>query len=164
MSFPIVLPVEYAHAEIPQLNHAKPGDAGIDLVMDWWSYDEQAITNPNLRQTSDLDLTFHDSVVIGTGVRIVLSDGYFGQLSVRSGLGIKHGIVAHLGIIDAGYRGELFSRLTKLAGGRYRIQRFDRVIQLVVQPFVTLTPVRITDAAATHVSARGADGLGSSGN
>ncbi len=75
-------------------------------------------------------------VLVPTGIAIALPEGYAGFVLPRSGLALKHGIsvVNAPGLIDAGYRGELqVIILNTDPTTAYRIERGDRIAQLVVQ-------------------------------
>ena len=75
-------------------------------------------------------------VLVPTGIAIAIPEGYAGFVLPRSGLALKHGIsvVNAPGLIDAGYRGELqVIILNTDPTTAYRIERGDRIAQLVVQ-------------------------------
>lgn len=133
-------------AELPMPAYAHPGDAGADL------YAAEAV-----------ELLPGERAVVGTGVAIALPDGYAAFVHPRSGLAAKHGItmVNAPGTVDAGYRGEIKVTLINTdAKEAFRLQRGDRVAQLVIQ--------RVERAAFYEVerlpgSVRGANGFGSTG-
>jgi dUTP pyrophosphatase len=81
----------------------------------------------------------------------------------RSGLAVRHGIalVNAPGLIDSGYRGEIRVLLLNTdADQPFLIESGDRIAQLLVVPYVALTPV---EEAALGDSDRGEGGFGSSG-
>jgi dUTP pyrophosphatase len=131
-------------AELPVYAH--PGDAGADLTAS-----EAVSLAPGQR------------VLVGTGVRIALPDGYVGFVVPRSGLAAKHGItiVNAPGTIDAGYRGEIkVALLNTDSRERYDVAIGDRIAQLIVMhvPRVRFLPVEdLPD------SVRGDGGFGSTG-
>ena len=72
---------------------------------------------------------------MATGVAIALIAGTAGLILPRSGLAARYGItvVNAPGLIDAGYRGELFVPLLNTDPTRcFEIRRGDRIAQLVV--------------------------------
>ena len=46
------------------------------------------------------------NTIVHTGVHVLIPEGYFGLIAPRSGL-TRSGVVAEIGIIDAGYTGEI---------------------------------------------------------
>ncbi|MGP3956383.1 dUTP diphosphatase [Nonomuraea sp. 3N208] len=133
-------------AELPMPSYAHPGDAGADLYA-----------------AEDVELLPGERAVVGTGVAIALPDGYAAFVHPRSGLAARHGVtmVNAPGTVDAGYRGEIKVTLINTdAKEPFRLQRGDRVAQLVIQ--------RVERAAFSEVerlpgSVRGANGFGSTG-
>ncbi len=87
--------------------------------------------------------------------------GYEGQVRPRSGLALKHSItVANTpGTIDPGYRGEIRVILVNLGASEYKIEKGDRIAQLVIAKY---EPVEWEEGELNE-STRGAGGFGSSG-
>lgn len=76
-------------------------------------------------------------MLVPTGIALALPPGHGGFLLPRSGLALKHGITLlnAPGLIDAGYRDEVKVLLLNTDPvGEYRVERGDRVAQLVVLP------------------------------
>lgn len=72
---------------------------------------------------------------ISTGIAVQIPTGYVGFIKPRSGLAFKKGIDHLAGVIDSDYTGEIKLLLTShSAYGELRIERGDRVAQLVVVP------------------------------
>lgn len=77
-----------------------------------------------------------DAYTIDLGIRVAIPDGYYGQLTIRSaawlkGLSIPHGV----GIIDAGYRGNVKVTVTTLTDPTV-ITAGDRICQLIILPLL----------------------------
>lgn len=127
----------------PQFSH--PGDAGADL-----------------RSTEALELQPGQRHLFGTGVRIALPAGYVGLVHPRSGLAAKHGItiVNAPGTIDAGYRGEILVNLLNLSTEAFKVERGDRIAQLLIQKFEHPKFVSVTNLPGSD---RGEAGIGSTG-
>jgi dUTP pyrophosphatase len=131
---------------LPLPSYAHPGDAGADLFA-----------------AQDVELMPGERAVVGTGVAIALPSGYAAFVHPRSGLAARHGVtlVNAPGTVDAGYRGEIKVTLINTdAKEPFRLQRGDRVAQLVIQ--------RVEHAAFAEVerlpgSVRGSNGFGSTG-
>ncbi|MEA3454627.1 MAG: dUTP diphosphatase [Candidatus Caldatribacteriota bacterium] len=73
--------------------------------------------------------------LISTGIKIMIPEGYEGQIRPRSGLALKHGITVlnTPGTIDSDYRGVVKVILINLGEEDFKIRRGDRIAQLVIQ-------------------------------
>jgi len=73
--------------------------------------------------------------LISTGIKIMIPEGYEGQIRPRSGLALKHGITVlnTPGTIDSDYRGIVKAILINLGEEDFKIRRGDRIAQLVIQ-------------------------------
>ncbi|MEN3186299.1 MAG: dUTP diphosphatase [Atribacterota bacterium] len=101
-----------------------------------------------------------ESVTIDLEIASEFPRGYEVTLRPRSGMGIKHGIVIHLGTIDAGYRGSWVVRLFNLGKETYQIQQGDRIAQGALR---VVPRVKIVETSHLSPSERGERGLGSTG-
>ena len=101
--------------------------------------------------------------LIPTGIAVALPPDHEGQVRPRSGLAVKHGLalVNSPGTIDADYRGEIRVIMINLGSEPVRLERGDRIAQLVVQrlPRVEWEPVDSLDETE-----RGAGGFGHTGD
>lgn len=125
--------------------YANPGDAGADL-----------------KSSIDTVIPAGQTLIVPTGVSVALPKGHVGFITPRSGLAAKNGITVlnAPGTIDSGYRGELKIILHNTSENDHYINKYDRIGQLVIVPFVHahFTPVDSLDD-----SERGAGGFGSTG-
>jgi dUTP pyrophosphatase len=121
---------------------ANPTDAGADLM-----------------STENLEIYPGEQKLVGTGVAIKLPEGYAGFIFNRSSQGKKGITMPHsVGVIDADYRGEIKVLLKNISEDPYKIQRGDRIAQLVIVPVLL--------AAFTDIwndTERGTGGFGSTG-
>ena len=104
--------------EVP--GYAHPGDAGLDLR----AREDGVVAAAGGR------------LLMPTGISIAIPIGFAGFVLPRSGNALKHGLtVANApGLIDAAYRGEIKVVLLNTdPRAEFRIQRGDRIAQLVVQ-------------------------------
>lgn len=141
-----VLTVQRLDAELPLPSYAHPGDAGLDL-----------------HARADVVLKPGERATVATGIAIALPPGHVGLVHPRSGLAARHGIalVNSPGTIDEGYRGEVQVVLVNLDRNEsVRLQRGDRIAQLLVQ---RVERVQVVEATVLPASARGAGGFGSTG-
>ena len=129
----------------PLPRHAHAGDAGLDLT-----------------STESVDLWPGSGALVSTGTAIELPEGYVGLVFPRSGLASKHGVTLKnsVGVIDSGYRGVIKAPLYHVGERPYRIERGERICQLVIVPVETIECVEVDELGETD---RGASGFGSSG-
>ena len=131
-------------AVIPQ--YAKESDAGMDL------------TATSIIKNDD------EQVIYGTGIALEIPEGYVGLVFPRSSIRKTDLIMSNsVGVIDAGYRGEIQVTFNKKyydeANVIYNIA--DRVAQIIILPHPQITFVEVDELSDSE---RGADGHGSSGN
>ena len=137
-----------AHAEgLPLPATATALSAGCDLAA---AIEDELVLAPGQRE------------LVPTGFCIALPEGFEGQVRGRSGLALRHGIVLPNapGTIDADYRGEIHVILMNVAEEPFRIQRGDRIAQLVVAP---VTSVAWDEVEALDETERGDGGFGHTG-
>lgn len=121
---------------------ANSTDAGADLV-----------------STEDLEIYPGEQKLVGTGVAVKIPEGYAGFVFNRSSQGKKGITIPHsVGVIDADYRGEIKVILKNIGEDPYKIERGDRIAQLVIMP--VLLP-EFTDI--WNDTQRGTGGFGSTG-
>lgn len=138
-----VLKFEKTHelAKLPTKNHES--DTGYDV----YSIEDKVVPA-------------RGSAVVGVGLKFAdIPEGYWVKVESRSGLGFKHGITAHPGIIDNGYRGDAGIKLYNLTDTEYQIKAGDRIAQFVVYMNIGMQ----VEWGTVQDSARGDKGFGSSG-
>lgn len=150
---PAVEPLPDLEVEILRLDpamplpaYAHPGDAGADLCC-----------------TEDVELAPGERRLVGTGLAVAVPAGFAAFVHPRSGLAARHGvtIVNTPGTVDAGYRGEIkVCLLNTDRTASVRLQRGDRIAQLVIQP---VSRARFVAVQTLPPSARGIGGYGSTG-
>lgn len=128
------------------INYTRPNDAGMDLKA--------------LEATT---ITAHARTLVHTGVYAAIPANHVGLICPRSGLALKQGITVlnAPGIIDPNYRGEIGVILHNTTDTSIRIDKGDRIAQLVITPcaYAIIRPVPYLDAGTE----RGTQGFGSSG-
>lgn len=125
MPEPLTIEVLRLDPDLPLPAHARPGDAGVDLVA---------------REATTL-APAGGRALVPTGIAVALPPGYAGFVQPRSGLALRHGVTVlnSPGLIDCGYRDELKVLLVNLDPGvPFAIERGDRIAQLVVQAVATV--------------------------
>lgn len=113
----------------------------------------------DLKSPVDMYIMPHKSGVIDTGVHVEIPKGYVGMLKSKSGLNVKHGIVSE-GVIDCGYTGSIVVKLYNHGRQTYRINKGDKITQLVVMP-VHISKLQVVKEL--DETDRGENGFGSSG-
>lgn len=101
-------------------------------------------------------------VIVPTGIRIELPEGYEAQIRPRSGLAAKHGVTVlnTPGTIDADYRGEIKVILVNLSDTPFTFERGERIAQMVISSYTRAEWVETDELGE---SARGEGGLGHTG-
>lgn len=110
-----------------------------------------------------LDIPAGGRAGIPAGIAIeVLQPGVAGFVFSRSGLGAKEGLTVSqgVGVIDPDYRGQIIVSLLNTSGQPRRIERGQRIAQLVFLPCFTARLIRAEELCATQ---RGAGGFGHTG-
>lgn len=76
--------------------------------------------------------------MIKTGISLEIPEGLVGLVYARSGLAYKKGIAPSnkVGVIDSDYRGEIMVALHNHSKEDYVIERFERIAQLVITPYI----------------------------
>lgn len=98
---------------------------------------------------------------IDLGVRVAIPDGYYGQLTLRSSMGLKGLTIPHgVGIIDSGYRGNLKVAVAAIAEPVLVAAR-DRICQLIIHK---LPAVEVDSGVVDGTTERGTGGFGSTGS
>lgn len=130
-------------AEAP--TRAYPDDAGLDLYV-------SKTTKIKPRQFVDIPCS----------VAVELNSNTWAMLTGRSSTLRKHGLMVNQGIIDPGYRGELYAGVFNLTRKTVTINKGDRIAQLILMPNWTAehNPQEVNQLKP---SPRGTKGFGSSG-
>ena len=133
--------------DLPLPHYASSGAAGADLCA---AVDGLVRIEPGAR------------VLIPTGMRIALPEGYEAQVRPRSGLALRHGILLPNapGTIDADYRGEIQVILWNAGREPFEVRRGDRIAQLIVAP---VARAQWDEQPALDDTERGAGGFGHTG-
>ena len=126
-------------AEIP--SYAKDGDAGMDLVI------------TDIKGETEWDISY------GFGISMEIPDGFMGLVFPRSSIRKTDLILSNsVGVIDAGYRGEIQATFKKTGGAVYKIG--DRGAQLIIIPHPIIEWDEVNELNNTE---RGEGGFGSTG-
>ena len=132
----------------PLPNYATSQSAGMDLRA---NLNESILLKP-LQRT-----------LVKTGLFMELPIGYEAQIRPRSGLAAKDGltVVNSPGTIDSDYRGEIKVILSTLKKQHRKINRGDRIAQIIITP---IKQIRWEEVESLEITNRGIGGFGSTGN
>jgi dUTP pyrophosphatase len=141
------VPVVRLDPELDLPRHAKPGDAGVDLMA-----------------REDVTLAAGGGrALVPTGIAVAIPNGYAGFVQPRSGLALRHGVTClnTPGLIDAGYRGELKVLLVNTDPTEvFEVRRGERIAQLVIQ---AVEHVHFLEVDSLDDTDRGSGGFGHTG-
>lgn len=129
--------IDFGYTQKPYRAHEN--DAGADVYVQKNQYIEPGQT-----------------LKIPLGFGLELPDGYAAFIFPRSGMASK-GVVCELPPIDSGYRGEVHAIVSNVSTQLYKIEKGDRIGQLVIVPIV------IADFIEYDIKERGAGAFASTG-
>ena len=143
---------DWSDRSIPLPAYATAGSAGADI---------RANLPADQRETG-VSLAPMQRLIVPTGIRVEIPEGYEMQIRPRSGLALNHGITLPNtpGTIDSDYRGPLGVALVNLSDQPYIIRHGDRIAQIIIAPVLQAgfeVVDRLTDTT------RGTGGFGSTG-
>ncbi|RZO62709.1 MAG: dUTP diphosphatase [Candidatus Pelagibacterales bacterium] len=123
------------------------GSSGLDLLA---CVEEQIQIKPGEKK------------LISTGIAVAIPNEFEIQIRPRSGLAAKNGITVlnTPGTIDADYRGEIKVILINLSDKIFKVNKNDRIAQMVICPIIKGTLEEVDELPETI---RGSGGFGSTG-
>ncbi len=129
--------------EIPK--YATPNSAGVDLCSMMYG-----IIQPGKQ------------MLVPTGIKLAIPEGYEAQIRPRSGLALNQHIIIpnSPGTIDSDYRGEVMVLLLNMGTEPFTITFGDRIAQMV---FVPIVRAKFEDVKKLDETVRGSGGFGSTG-
>ena len=137
------------------------GDAGFDLQADFSHLNNIIADKGDWDEKNKYFILFSGGrAAIPTGIKFEIPKGYEMQIRGRSGLAIKNGIIAHVGTLDSGYRGEACVILYNFSSEPFYIKQGDRIGQAIINK---INKVEFIESNELNKSDRGANGSGSSG-
>jgi dUTP pyrophosphatase len=128
------------------------------------AYESELAAGMDLRAaiSRPIELSPGARALVPTGLRIALPAGYEAQVRPRSGLALKFGVtlVNTPGTVDADFRGEIKVIVINHGEAPFRIERGDRIAQLIIAPVVHAIWREVRKLDETP---RGAGGFGHTG-
>lgn len=98
------------------LEYKTPGSAGADL-----------------KSIENTVVPAKGKVLVKTGLKIAIPDGYYGRIAPRSGLAYKHRLFTNAGVIDSDYRLEVGVVMENFSDIDYHISIGDSIAQLIFE-------------------------------
>ena len=138
-----ILKFEKTHelAKLPTKNHES--DTGYDVY-----------------SVEDKIIPARGSAVVDAGLKFAsIPEGYWVKVESRSGMGFKHSVLAHPGIIDNAYRGSAGIKLNNSSDVDYVVKTGDRIAQFVIYMNIPMS----VDWGKVEATERNEKGFGSSG-
>lgn len=134
--------------EFKLLHIAKEGDVGLDIPVVF--KDKRSIViNPG------------DRYLAPTDIRVEIPYTHWASIEARSSTS-KRSLIVPKGVIDPGYRGELFAQIINVGKEPVTINHGDRLIQLILHERV-VKDFEVIEVDELSESKRGESGFGSSG-
>jgi len=113
----IVIPFQKLSEKAKVPTQATYSDAGYDL----YSADEAYVLAPGERK------------LFKTNISTAIPHGYYGRIAPRSWLAYKHGIDVLAGVIDSGYRGDIWVILINFGTEDFPVNEGDKIAQFIIE-------------------------------
>lgn len=128
-----------------------------DTVIPTYAYQDDA--GMDLYSTEDIEIPPGSRAKVGTGIAVELPVGYASLIWDKSGVSLKKGLKSLGGVIDSGYRGEVFVSFANISKESVNVQKGEKIAQLLIQkverPMIEVSE----DLSQSH---RGSNSFGSS--
>ena len=115
-------------------------------------YETPASAGMDVRSVIDAIIPPHGRILIPTGLFIAIPEGYEMQVRPRSGLALKKGITVlnTPGTVDADYRNEVGVILFNTSDEDFKIEKGDRIAQIVFNKFEQINWVEADELDETE--------------
>ena len=165
--------------DVKSPTRAHLGDAGIDFfvpndVKISELAEKMSITNCHISYQPDLFgnvatyyLKPNESVLIPSGIKVKVPDGYMLKFTNKSGIAAKKHLLVGSSVVDFGYQGECNINLHNVGQETIAINAGDKIVQGILIPIGLHQPEEVKDETELYnneVSERSTGGFGSSGN
>jgi len=139
----INLPIKRISKDIDMPSYSHQGDAAFDL-----------------RAAEEKTILPGEKAIISTGLKIAIPRDHVGLIWDRSGLAANHEITTMGGVIDSSYRGEIKVILKNLSKKEFKINKNDRIAQMIIQLTIR---ANLEDVESLEETERNEKGFGSTG-
>jgi dUTP pyrophosphatase len=119
----------------------------------------------DLRANEDVWIHANDRVLIPTGLKFDIPDGYEIQVRSKSGLAINQGlfVLNSPGTVDSGYLGEIKVIIFNTTTQKIKIEKGQKIAQAVLCPVVSGKWVNLIQTTNLQSKDRNNNGFGSTG-
>ena len=116
----------------------------------------------DLYSCMETEVSAGETVMVKTGLAVEIREVYLGGVFARSGLAAKAGLrpANCVGVIDSDYRGEVIVALHNDSAVPRKIEKGERIAQMVIIPYLQVEFNETEDLSETE---RQAGGFGSTG-
>jgi dUTP pyrophosphatase len=119
----------------------------------------------DLRSTEELWVQSNGRLLVPTGLRFDIPDGYEIQVRSKSGLALNQGLMVlnSPGTVDSGYQGEVKVIIFNTTNERIKIEKGQKIAQAVLCPVVNGKWVSLVKVEEIEEKDRNDKGFGSTG-
>lgn len=165
--------------EVKSPCRAHPNDAGIDFFVPTNLIDEEMQSKyETVGCTPSRVVNIHgiveswtlapgESILIPSGIKVKVPDGYMLQFHNKSGVASKRHLLVGANTVDIGYEGECHINLHNVSNKPQTINAGDKIVQGIMIKIGFHTPIEVKNEVELYGdarSSRGEGGFGSSGN
>ena len=100
------------------------------------------------------------TVLVPTGLKIMIPTGYYGRIAPRSGVSVKKRLIVNAGVIDEDYRGEVKIVLLNPTRNNVEVEKGEKIAQLLLEKIIT---PEVEQVESLDETVRGENGFGSTG-
>lgn len=129
--------------DIEMVKYAHDGDAAFDL-----------------RSSENIHLSASRKIIVPTGIKMAIPEGFAGLIWDRSGLAANSSLHCLAGVVDSGYRGEIKIVLVNLSKHDMYVKKGMRIAQMIIQKVEY--PI-LEEVEFLNDTKRNEDGFGSTG-
>ena len=115
----------------------------------------------NLLANESIRIMSNSRGLVCTGIKMSIPKGFYGQISPRSGLALKNGVVAFSGTIDSGYLGIVYILLFNFSTNDFLVEKGNPIAQIIFKRCENVSFLEVENL--TFDSERGVKVFGSSG-
>ena len=145
--------------DLDKINYSRDGDAALDLRASSKFVINLDEEKKEIEQDS-YSIKPGERILVRTGVEVAIPEGHWGNIKDRSGNAFNHGVHVLGGVIDENYRGEIGVILINLSKKDFKINKNDRVAQMIISEYKRVNVEHVQELNETN---RNKDGFGSSG-
>lgn len=127
-------------------------------------YKTSEAAGADISSVEDYSISPGQCIIVKTGLKFNIPEGYEVQVRLRSGIAVKTGLILANGVgtIDSDYLGEVGVIVRNVGIASETINKGDRIAQIVLKP-APQAEIKLVDSI-NKVTDRGTGGYGSTGS